>query len=60
MLQMFTIAGSQFLTNSTSVDDRGIRVFSQPTNPGVANGNITVTAVVHDGYTDICAHFRVS
>ena len=57
---MFTIAGSQFLTNSTSVDDRGIRVFSQPTHPGAANGNITVTAVVHDGYTDICAHFRVS
>ena len=55
---MFTIAGSQFLTNSTSVDDRGIRVYSMPMTVG-DNFHITVTAVVQDGYTDICAPFQV-
>ena len=56
---MYTIDGSEFLTSSTSVDDRGIRIFTQPTNPG-ENADVTVTATVRDGDTDNCAGFHVS
>ena len=59
MLQVHTIDGSEFLTSSTSVDDRGIRIFTQPTNPG-ENADVTVTATVRDGDTDNCAGFHVS
>ena len=55
---MFTIAGSEFVTSNTSVDDRGIRVYSLPMTVG-DNADIIVIAVVRDRETDSCAPFQV-